>query len=163
VTEFEKLFQEHQALIFKYLMKMTKDASLSEELTQETFFRAYMNYTSLRNKEKSAVWLCQIAKHTYFSWYNKQKKESPIDSLEAISDDKSIEDAFARKDLSQKALLCLHELEEPYKEVFMLSVFGGFSFKDISLTFGKSDSWARVTFYRAKQKLLKRMEELYEL
>ncbi|MEE0967820.1 MAG: sigma factor-like helix-turn-helix DNA-binding protein, partial [Clostridia bacterium] len=55
------------------------------------------------------------------------------------------------------ALFCLHELEEPYKEVFMLSVLGGFSLKDISLVFGKSESWARVTFYRAKQKLLERM------
>ena len=61
------------------------------------------------------------------------------------------------------ALACAHDLEEPYKEVFMLSVFGGFSFKDIGLTFGKSDSWARVTFYRAKQKLLERMRKRYEL
>ncbi|MGN1095608.1 MAG: RNA polymerase sigma factor, partial [Eubacteriales bacterium] len=56
-----------------------------------------------------------------------------------------------------KALACLHELEEPYKEVFMLSVFGDISMKDISKLFGKSESWARVTFYRAKQKILERM------
>ena len=75
----------------------------------------------------------------------------------------SIEDAFAQKELSQKALHCLHELEEPYKEVFTLSVFGGFSLKDISSLFGKSESWARVTFYRAKQKLLEKMRYRYEL
>ena len=163
MTEFEKLFQENQAFIFKYLLKMTKDTSLAEELTQETFFRAYMNYASLRNKDKSVVWLCQIAKHTYFAWYNEQKKESVSDHLEMIRDGTTIEDVFERKELSQKALACVHDLEEPYKEVFMLSVFGGFSFKDIGLTFGKSDSWARVTFYRAKQKLLERMRKRYEL
>ena len=157
MTEFEKLFNENREFVFKYLMKMTRDISLSEELTQETFFRAYMNYTSLRNKEKSSVWLCQIAKNTYFSWYNEQKKKDSLGDLEVASSDVSIEDAFVQKELSQKALHCLHELEEPYKEVFMLSVFGGFSLKDISTIFGKSESWARVTFYRAKQKLLERM------
>ena len=157
MTEFEKLLGENREFIFKYLMKMTRDVSLSEELTQETFFRAYMNYASLRNKEKASAWLCQIAKNTYFAWYNEQKKKVSIDTLEAVSDNENIEDAFVQKELSQKALLCLHELEEPYKEVFMLSGFGGFSLKDISSLFGKSESWARVTFYRAKQKLSERM------
>ena len=136
---------------------MTTDITLSEELTQETFFRAYMNYSSLRNKEKASVWLCQIAKNTYFAWHNEQKKKGSLEDLEAVSDTNDIEEIFVQKELSQKALCCLHELEEPYKEVFMLSVFGGFSLKDISATFGKSESWARVTFYRAKQKLLEKM------
>ena len=157
MTEFEKLFNDNREIIFKYLIKITRDTSLAEELTQETFFRAYMNYASLKNKEKASVWLCQIAKNTYFAWYNEQKKIDSLDDLEVASSDVSIEDAFVQKELSKKALHYLHELEEPYKEVFMLSVFGGFSLKDISTVFGKSESWARVTFYRAKQKLLERM------
>lgn len=157
MTEFEKLFSENREFIFKYLMKMTRDFSLSEELTQETFFRAYMNYASLRDKSKTSVWLCQIAKNTYYAWYNEQKKKGTLDELENVGDARNMEDAFVQKELSQKALMYLHELEEPYKEVFMLCVFGGFSLKDISLVFGKSESWARVTFYRAKQKLLERM------
>ncbi|MBQ9846787.1 MAG: sigma-70 family RNA polymerase sigma factor [Clostridia bacterium] len=157
MTDFEKLFSENHEFIFKYLMKMTRDVSLSEELTQETFFRAYMNYASLKQKEKASVWLCQIAKNTYFAWYNEQKKKDPFDGHELESSGVNIEELFIQKELSQKALLCLHELDEPYKEVFMLSVFGCFSLKDISLIFGKSESWARVTFYRAKQKILERM------
>ena len=157
MTEFEKLFKENREFIFKFLIKMTRDISLSEELPQEPFFRAYMNYPSLRNKEKASVWLCQIAKNTYFAWYNEQKTKDSLDGLEVASSNVSIEDAFVQKELSQKALHCLHELEETYKEVFMLSVFGGFSLKDISSIFGKSESWARVTFYRAKQKLSERM------
>jgi RNA polymerase sigma-70 factor (ECF subfamily) len=159
VTEFKKLFNETYEFIFKYLMKMTQDATLSDELTQETFFRAYMNYSSLRKKEKATVWLCQIAKNTYFAWYNEQKKKDSLDALEKVSDGESIEDAFVRKELSQKALLYLKELEEPYKKVFTLSVFDGFSLKEISAIFKKSESWARVTFYRAKQKLLEKMRE----
>lgn len=163
MTEFEQVFNDNREFIFKYLIKMTRDVSLAEELTQETFFRAYMNYSSLRNKEKVSVWLCQIAKNTYFAWYNEQKKKGSIDEIENTSNCENIEEAFIQEELSQKVLLCLHELEEPYKEVFMLSVFGGFSLKEISSIFGKSESWARVTFYRAKQKLSERMRQKYEL
>ena len=157
MTEFEKLFESNRELIFKYLMKMTRDASLSEELTQETFFRAYMNFASLKDKEKTFVWLCQIAKNTYYAYYNEQKKQAPIDEYVNLTDGTDVEESFLKSELSKKALSCLHDLEEPYKEVFMLSVFGGFSLKDISDIFGKSESWARVTFYRAKQKLLEMM------
>ncbi len=157
MTEFEKFFNDKKELVFKYLIKLTADVSLAEELTQETFFRAYMNYASLRNADKATVWLCQIAKNTYYAWYNEQKKKESIDVLDDVPDTESVEEAFVQKELSRKALMCLHELEEPYKEVFMLSVFGGFSLNDISTIFGKSESWARVTFYRAKKKLLERM------
>jgi len=157
VTEFEKLFEDNRGFIFKYLMKLTKDYSLAEELCQETFFRAYMNFASLKNKEKASVWLCQIAKNTYFAWHKEQSRQTTLDELEDKADPNIFEETFIQKDLSQNALHCLHELEEPYKEVFMLSVFGGFSLKDISAVFKKSESWARVTFFRAKQKLLERM------
>ena len=155
MTDFEKFFIDNRDFIFKYLMKLTRDSSLAEELTQETFFRAYMNYSSLRDKEKASVWLCQIAKNTYFAFYNENKKRN---SYENDLSDENVEDAFIQKEISREALACLHQLEEPYKEVFMLSVFGGFSFKEISSLFGKSESWARVTFYRAKQKLSERIK-----
>lgn len=157
MTDFEKLFNEKWDFIFRYLMKLSKDSSLAEELTQETFFRAYMNFSSLRNREKASVWLCQIAKNTYYAWYNDQRKTESIEYADNICDTESVEDTFIQKELSQKALNCLHELEEPYKEVFMLAVFGNFSLKEISSLFCKSESWARVTFYRAKQKLSERM------
>ncbi|MBR2878557.1 MAG: RNA polymerase subunit sigma, partial [Clostridia bacterium] len=97
MTDFEKLFNENREFIFRYLMKMTRNVSLSEELTQETFFRAYMNYASLRNKEKASVWLCQIAKNTYFAWYNEQKKKDSLDELETANNEESIEEIFVKK------------------------------------------------------------------
>ena len=142
-------------------MKLTRDGALAEELTQETFFRAYMNFSSLRSKESASVWLCQIAKNAYFAWYNEQKKLEPYENTELQSDAEDIEEAFFRKELAEKALSCLYELEEPYKEVFMLSIFGGVSLREISALFGKSESWARVTFYRAKQKLAEKVRERY--
>lgn len=156
MTDFEKLFRDQRDFVFKYLLKLTRNVSLAEELTAETFFRAYMNYAGLRNREKAVPWLCQIAKNTYFAWYNEQKRQTDLtqDGLVAADD---LEETFAQKELSKQALAYLHELDEPYKEVFMLAVFGDVSLKEISELFGKSESWARVTFYRAKQKLLERM------
>ena len=158
MTEFEVAFEANKEFVFKFLLKLTNDIMLAEELTQETFFRAYMNYNSLKDKEKITTWLCQIAKNTYFAWYNENKRIAPYDAVENYVGDDNVEDLFVRQEQVKEALSKLHTLEEPYKEVFMLSVFGGFALKEISSIFGKSESWARVTFYRAKQKLLERMK-----
>ncbi len=159
VLDFEKVFQENNSFIFRYLMKLCGDVSLAEELTQETFFRAYMNLSALRNEEKVSVWLCQIAKNTYFAWYNEQKRKRPITQLTLTDSTPDIADLFEEKELAGRAFSCLNALEEPYKDVFMLYTFGGLSLKDISASFGKSESWARVTFYRAKQKIMEGLDK----
>ena len=163
MADFEKIFKENQGFIHKYLLKLCGNPSLAEELTQETFFKAYMNIAGLRDESKVSVWLCQIAKNTYYAWYNEQKKLNNLDGAQAVADSFDAEEFFIQRELTEKALSCLHKLEEPYKEVFMLSVFGQVSLKDISRIFGKSESWARVTFYRAKQKLSEGMREHNEM
>ena len=154
MLDFEMVFRENNQFVFRFLMKLCGDVSLAEELTQETFFRAYVNLSALRNEEKVAVWLCQIAKNTYFAWFNEQKRKQPISQPISENSTPDIAELFEEKELAGRAFSVLHALEEPYKEVFMLSVFGGLSLKDISAMFGKSESWARVTYYRAKQKIM---------
>ena len=157
MADFESVFRENKGFIYKYLLKLCHNQSLAEELTQETFFRAYMNFSNVRNESKISVWLCQIAKNTYFSWYNEHKRFNSMDEAGGVADSLQIEELFIEKELSEKAFECLDGLEEAYKEVFMLKVLGQVSLKDISKIFGKSESWARVTFYRAKQKLTEKM------
>ena len=154
MLDFEMVFRDNNQFVFRFLMKLCGDVSLAEELTQETFFRAYMNLSALRNEEKVAAWLCQIAKNTYFAWFNEQKRNRPISQLTPTDSTPDIAELFEEKELAGRAFSVLHALEKPYKEVFMLSVFGGLSLKDISTMFGKSESWARVTYYRAKQKIM---------
>ena len=154
MLDFEMVFRENNQFVFRFLMKLCGDVSLAEELTQETFFREYMNISALRNEEKVAVWLCQIAKNTYFAWFNEQKRKQPISQPISTDSTPDIAELFEEKELAGRAFSVLHALEAPYKEVFMLSVFGGLSLKDISAMFGKSESWARVTYYRAKQKIM---------
>ena len=162
MAEFEQIYEANHGFIYKFLLNHCRDASLAEELTQETFFKAYMNFQSLKDREKAPAWLCQIARNTYFAWYQQQKRFRPLDeNMELAHGD--LEEMAIAKDLSDAAMGCLEALDQPYKEVLMLSVFGGVSLKEISRLFGKSESWARVTFYRAKQKILDNMEGNYEL
>ena len=161
----EALYDQYFHDVFLYLKAISRSDDLAEELTQETFFRAYINYSSLKDHNKVSVWLCQIAKNAYYSWYNEQKRfiSSEENTIAETDETDSPENLFVQKEISKQALTCLHELEEPYKEVFMLNVFGEVSMNEISALFGKSESWARVTFYRAKQKLKERMRQKYGL
>ncbi len=156
MADFEELFSENYAFIQKYLTKLCRDPSLAEELTQETFFRAYMNLSQLRDRDKAPVWLCQIAKNSYYAWYNASRKTEELDEA-LVSDTPDLAESLIRKELSAEAFSRLHELEEPYKEVFLLHVFANLSLKEISTLFGKSESWTRVTFFRARKKLKEKL------
>jgi RNA polymerase sigma-70 factor (ECF subfamily) len=158
VADFERMFSENYNLVFRFLLKLCGDASLAEELTQESFFRAYINLGRLRDPDKAPVWLCQIAKNSYYAWYNENKKTAELDE-ELASSAPDLADVFAQKELSREAFSRLHQLDEPYKEVFLLSVFANLSLTEISALFGKSESWARVTLYRARKIIKEKMEE----
>ncbi len=152
MADYEQLFSEYYDLVFRFLLRRCKDPALAEDLTQETFFRAYMNLGQLRERDKAPAWLCQIAKNAFCAWYNENRRFTELeDDIAADTPDPA--EAFFRKEASKEAFARLHELEEPYREVFMLSVFAGLSLTEISALFGKSESWARVTFYRARKKL----------
>ena len=161
MTDFEKLFNENRKFIFKYLMKMTRDITLSEELTQETFFRAYMNYASLKNKEKASVWLCQIAKNCYYSYEKKSRKAERVDE-DAIRDvpdpAPSVAEEMAKRDEIERIERVLHGIREPYKEVFMWRVYAELSFKQIAEMFGKTENWACVTYHRARKMIKEGLE-----
>ncbi|MBQ7999691.1 MAG: RNA polymerase sigma factor [Ruminococcus sp.] len=158
MADIEGLYKEYYSLIFKYLFSLSKDSSLSEELTQETFYRAFVNIAKLRDDAKAVAWLCSIAKNLYFAWYKNHKRfETSLEQDTLSAEDTA--DKVETKFLTQECMYCVNRLQTPYKEVFLLSVFGGLSFKEISLAFHKSESWARVTFYRAKQKIMERLEE----
>lgn len=155
MADFETMFRENQGFILRYLLGLCHDAALAEELTQETFFRAYMNLSSLRDEKKAAAWLCRIARNAYFAWYREQKHLAPLD--ERSGDTPDIAEEYVMRELSGQALRALHALEEPYREVFLLAVYGQVPLREISALYGRSESWARVTFYRAKQKLMEEM------
>lgn len=134
-------------------MCLTGDSNLSEELTQETFYKAYKSINTFEGKCKMSVWLCQIAKNSYYSYCKKQKHRSSEQLDDNMVAHIDIQEQFLHSQNHITLHKILHTLEDPYKEVFTLKVFGELSYKDISEIFGKSESWARVTYYRAKEKI----------
>lgn len=160
MTDFEEIYTQYFEDVFRYLRGLTADEALSEELTEETFFKTLRSLEQFEGKCDVRVWLCQIAKNSYFSYLKKQKRISGEGSPEMLTvNGEDLEKLFADKELAFQLHQCLHDLKEPYKEVFSLRVFGELSFGKIAMLFGKTEHWACVTYHRAKEKIQKGMEE----
>ena len=155
--DFEQIYKEHFTDVYKYVLSISRDEAVAEEVTQETFFKAMQKINEFNGTCKIYVWLCQIAKNTYFSLYQKQKRYvSTVD--ENIPTGIDIEADYLDKDASKRLHILLHNLDEPYKKVFTLRVFGELPFSQIGGLFDKTDSWARLIFYRAKKQLQEGMK-----
>lgn len=160
MTEFEKIYKDNFSLVYRYVFSLCRNESLAEEITQEAFYKAMKHLDKFDGNCKLDVWLCQIAKNTYYTVWKKQKKtvnQEQFDILE--TSDATFESKFSDKETSRLLHRFLHELKEPYKEVFSLRVFGELPFSQIGELFGKTDSWARLIFHRAKIELRRRLDE----
>ena len=155
MPDIDAVYREYFTDVYKYLISLCRDPSIAEELTQETFFKALKALDTFKGDCTVYSWLCQIAKNTYFSHHKKQKRTLP-EPEETFAG--SIEQGFIRKDDARRLHRILHHLEEPYKEVFTLRTFGELPFAQIGELFGKTESWARVTYHRAKLKIREEME-----
>lgn len=156
--EFEKIYVRYFNDVFLFLKKLSKDESIAEEITSETFFKAMRSIDTFRGETDIRVWLCQIAKNCYFSHLKKQQKIIDIDEVEFTDNKSTIEEQILNQSDAMQIHRLLHDLAEPYKEVFMLRVFGELSFKQIADIFQKTDNWACVTYHRARNKILSQME-----
>ncbi|MBQ3192485.1 MAG: RNA polymerase sigma factor [Oscillospiraceae bacterium] len=150
MTDFQEVYDQYFKDVYKYALSLCRDTSLAEEITQETFFKALKNIDSFKGQCRLYVWLCQIAKNTYYSYSQKSRRTAP--DQEAPSQE-SLEEHLITKESAFEIHKILHSLQEPYKEVFSLRVFGELSFSQISILFGKTESWARVTYHRARLKI----------
>lgn len=156
--EFEKIYIRYFNDVFLFLKKLSKDENIAEEITSETFFKAMRSIDTFRGETDIRVWLCQIAKNCYFSHLKKQQKIIDIDEVEFTDSKSTIEEQVLNQSDAIQIHRLLHDLAEPYKEVFMLRVFGELSFKQIADIFQKTDNWACVTYHRARNKILSQME-----
>lgn len=154
MTELERLYREYFDDVFRFLRGLSANETLAEELTAETFFKAMSALDSFRGDSDPRVWLCSIAKNCYFSYLRKERRIQPLcDEAELVPAEQDIEQLVEDKDTAFRLHKCLHGLNEPYREVFTLRVFGELSFDKIGELFGKSAHWACVTYHRAKEKL----------
>ena len=142
-----------QKSVYKYLLSITRDKTLSEELTQETFFRAIHSIDRYDGSCKISVWLCQIAKHIWYQELSKRAKYKTGELSEEIPYLITPEDSAVLASEKEALYKAVHSLGEPMKEVVLMRLSGEMSFSEIGEIMGKKENWARTTFYRAKQKL----------
>ncbi len=152
MKDFENVYSEYYDCVFQYAVSLCQNEQWAEELTQEAFFKALKNIDNFRGECKLSVWLCQIAKNTFFTDV-KQRRRQVDYPTEVLASDDSIEQKLSDKETALQLYRLLHLLDEPYREVFWMRTFGELSFKEIAELFDKSESWARVTYHRAKKKI----------
>lgn len=159
---FEKVYEEYFSYVYLFVLKMSGNKEVAEDVTSDTFFKAMKSIDKFKGECELSVWLCQIAKNCYFSYLKKNK------NLVSLTDETitgqanhnpNIEAMVIDKDMARIVNTYLHNMPDPYKEVFMWRLYAEMSFEQIGNMFGKNANWACVTFYRARKMLQERMEE----
>ncbi len=159
MTEFESIYRRYFTDVELYLRAICHDEGLAEELTEKVFFQALKALPKFRGDCDIRTWLCAMARNCYLSHLRAAKPAEDIGELQIPDPRQNIEEQVADKQQAMAIHRLLHELPEPYKEVFSLRVFGQLSFQDIGSLFGRTSNWACVTYHRARQKIQDEMEE----
>lgn len=162
VMEFEQIYSTYFESVYRYIWKLSGDEHIAEEITSETFLKAMKSIEDFRGDCDMRVWICQIAKNTYYSYMKKSHRMVSVDEIEiqSITDSNAfIEEQIGIQEEIRQIRKILHMMSDPYKEVFMWRVFGEMSFKEIGALYGKTDNWACVTYHRARKMIQDRLEE----
>ena len=159
MQDMDKIYRDYAGYVFRYLCALTGNEDLAEELTQETFYQAVKSVNRFDGRSAVSTWLCGIAKNQLKVW---RRKNPPAAELteEVLRETAPSAESEAISGEAKAALYRqLHALQEPYREALYLRLFAGLSFKEIGDIFGKTENWARVTFYRGKEKLKEAMND----
>ena len=154
--DFEKIYNVYFMEVYSYIMTLVGSQTEAEELAQKVFFKAMNTSKPYKGNSSELTWLCAIAKNLCTDRFREQSRMREMDeeAVSSFSVERIVEDEDAMLRIHQ----ILHTMEEPYKEIFQLRVFGELSFQKIGIIFGKSENWSRVTYHRARLKIQERME-----
>lgn len=159
MTEFEEIYTSYFRDVELYLRAICHDEGLAEELTEQVFFRALKALPTFRGDCDIRTWLCAMGRNCYLSHLRKTKPSVDVEEIQIPDPRKSLEEQVEDREQAMAIHRILHDLPEPYKEVFSLRIFGQLSFGDIGALFGRTANWACVTYHRARQKIQQEMEE----
>ena len=160
--DFEELYRTYFSDVYQYIRKLSGSEHMAEEITEESLYKALRKIESFRGDCDIRVWLCQIAKNSYYSHLRKSGRQISLEdaALQDTADPEgTVDERLTTHDEADQIRILLHTLSDPYKEVFMWRVFAELSFKEIGRLYGKSDNWACVTYHRARNMLKERLEE----
>ena len=162
MTNFESLYHAYFNDVYRYILRLSGNMHIAEEITSETFFKALKSIDHFRGDCEARVWLCQIAKNCYYSYIKKNEKtisSQDEELLEHADPSEDVDEKCAEHDMLERIQKILHNINEPYKEVFMWRIYAQLSFSQIGKMFGKSENWACVTYHRARKMIKERLEE----
>lgn len=158
-SDFDEIYRLYARYIYRYILSLSSSKDIAEELTDETFCRAVKNINRYKKEYPLPVWLKAIAKNLYTDCLRKKSRTDvtlcELDCADSTDTEILIED----KEQAMSIHKALHTLEEPYKEVFSLRIFGELSYKEIGSIFSMTDGWARTVFFRAKEKIINKLKE----
>ncbi len=158
----EKIYESYYKDVYRFVLALSRNDHVAEDITQETFMKAIKAVDHFKGNCDVRVWLCQIAKNLFYTYRKKQTRQ--VDHAEEVVAGEACQTDIVKDMVDKEQAIrihhIVHSLEEPYKEVFHLRVFGELPFKEIAAIFGKTESWARVTYHRARILIMKEMEEL---
>lgn len=150
----EQIYEQYFETINKYLFCLTHNNDISEELTQETFYKAVKKIHTYKGECKISVWLCQIAKNSWYDYCKKNKKVTRIEEeLLEVQENYTTEEKVISNDEKMLLYKKMQALDEKTREVIYLRITGELSFKEIGIILNQTENWARVTFYRGKNQL----------
>ena len=153
MQDLEQIYKQYFETVNKYLFCLTHNSDISEELTQETFYRAVKKINTFKGECKMSVWLCQIAKNLWYDELKKNKKLGNIEQTFLIQSEDNLEENIILNENKLELYRKLQKLDKQTREVIYLRITGELSFREIGGILNKTENWARVTFYRGKQKL----------
>ena len=164
--ELDDLYREYAVMIYHFIYIKCRDRDLAEDIVQTTFLKAIMNIDSFHGQSRISTWLCQIAKNEFMNHCRKHNRQQSYDAYIENNGELPCQETVPFYDATLEKMIIneqadaikkiIHTLGEPYREVFMMRVFGEYSFGEIAELFQKNDTWARVTYYRAKTKIIDR-------
>lgn len=143
MEEFDVVYRQNAAVVYRYLLSLGCPAHDAEDVVQDTFVKALLHIDSFRGECALSVWLCRIAKNTWMNLLKRQKREGAALPEEQV----------APRDEFWEWLDLMERLEEPYRTVFRQRALAGCDYGALAAQYGKSESWARVTYHRARMKL----------
>lgn len=157
--EFDEIYRLYAEDVYRFLLKLCRNETLAEDILQDTMLKAVTSFSGFKGKCSLKTWLCTIARNEYLNHCKRREnKHLPLDEVQ-FSDGEPLEQRISDRLTAMELHKVLHRLEEPYKEIFTLRVFAELKFEDIGEVFGKSANWARVTFFRAKEKIITIVDE----
>lgn len=158
--EFHRLYELYFKDVYRYIYSKSNNVSISEEIAQETFYRALEKIEGFDERNDIRAWLFVVARNTYYSYCRKHKRIINEEELHNLPDDINFVDQIINRDTANQIHRFIENMSDTYRDVFTLRVYGELSFDEIGKSYGKSAVWARVTYYRAKSQIVEHMEAM---